>query len=223
MPIKAVIFDFDGLILDTETAEYEAWRELYAEHDLELPISLWASNIGGYTYEHFHPYEYLMENAKENLEEAHIHVEKTRRHLDKVLAASVRDGIANALEYAKEAGLKIGLASSSDQEWVLGHLERLNLRNWFEVICCGDMVERIKPDPALYTLALERLTLMPGEAFALEDSAKGVAAAKAAGLYCVAVTNPVSLHLDLSAADLVLGSLADITFAELLRSIEETR
>lgn len=127
-------------------------------------------------------------------------------------------GFAEGLP-APQAGLKLAVASSSTHEWVSGRLARLGLLDSFDTVCARDDVQRTKPDPELYRLALERLCAQPHEAFAIEDSAHGVAAAKAAGLRCVAVPNSLTAHTLLDHADLRLGSLADLSLAELVSAL----
>jgi beta-phosphoglucomutase-like phosphatase (HAD superfamily) len=108
------------------------------------------------------------------------------------------------------------VASSSSVGWVDGHLRRLGLRDAFAVVRCAGDVPRVKPDPALYLSVLEATGIPAAEALALEDSPNGVLAAKRAGLACVAVPNPLTARLDLGAADLRLGSLAELPLSELL-------
>ena len=107
-------------------------------------------------------------------------------------------------------------SSSSKLDWVGWHLERLELRQFFDVVHTGDDVERTKPDPALYHLALQSLGLAADQAIVLEDSPNGVTAAQRAGIFAVAVPNPLTARLDLTHADLKLNSLAEITLDELL-------
>ena len=120
------------------------------------------------------------------------------------------------MDEARRLGLGLGVASSSDRRWVEGHLERLGLHAHFDVIRCADDVPRVKPDPALYRAVLDAMGVRPEEAVALEDSPNGVLAAKRAGLACVAVPNPLTARLDLSAADLRVASLAELSLPELL-------
>jgi len=124
----------------------------------------------------------------------------------------VREYIAEA----RRLGLTLGVASSSSVGWVDGHLRRLGLREAFAVVRCAGDVPRVKPDPALYLAVLDATGIAAGEAVALEDSPNGVLAAKRAGLACVAVPNPLTARLDLSAADLRLGSLDELSLSALL-------
>jgi len=207
-------------ILDTETASYECWRETYEEQGHVLSIEMWSANVGGYGYHVFHPFETLEKLTGRTHGWEDIHARRKQRYHDRVHAMDCLPGIRDAIAHAREAGLKTAIASSSESGIVRGHLKRLGLLQYFDVISCGDQVEAIKPDPAVYLAALERLEVPAAEAFAIEDSATGIAAAKAAGVYCIAVPNSITGTMDLSHADRLLPSLAAVPFHQLMR---ETR
>ncbi|MBI3119006.1 MAG: HAD-IA family hydrolase [Candidatus Hydrogenedentes bacterium] len=217
--MDAVIFDFDGLILDTETASYECWRETYAEHGLDLTLEQWAANIGGNGYHEFHPFETLERACTHVVDWETVHARRRARYHERVHQLECIPGVRGAIVEARKLGLKTAVASSSDCNWVHGHLKRLQLFSAFDAVRCGDQVHAIKPDPAVYQAALTALNLPPSRAFALEDSAKGVAAAKAAGLYCIAVANPVTRNLDLSQADRLVDSLREVSIRVLLEDM----
>ena len=119
-------------------------------------------------------------------------------------------------------GLKLGIASSSDREWVMVHLTRLGLAPYFDVVHTADDVERTKPDPALYILALSSLGLKPEEAIVFEDSPNGVTAAKSAGIFVVAIPNPLTSQLSLDHADLKLDTLADLSVNEIISRVDHS-
>ena len=129
----------------------------------------------------------------------------------------VRPGVRDYLDAARRLGLGLAVASSSSRRWVAGHLERLGLADRFDVLCCAEDVTRVKPHPDLYVAALKALGAASVAAIALEDSPNGVLAAKRAGLFCVAVPNPLTAKLDLSAADIRLASLDELPLPALLR------
>lgn len=139
-----------------------------------------------------------------------------------VLAQKLLPGVVEHLEAAKSIGLKLGVASSSTRDWVRGHLARLGILERFDCLRCRDDVANAKPDPDLYIAVLECLGVLASEAIAVEDSPNGVMAAKRAGLRCVAIPNSITARLDLGQADVLLGSLADVTLAELLRRVAAT-
>ncbi len=220
--MEAVIFDFDGLILDTESTLFAAWQRTYAEFGVELPLSLWTANIGGYSYEAFHPMDHLERLTGQTLDRDTINQRRREWYWGQVYVQDVMPGVRAAVDAAAEMGLKLGVASSSDRKWVTGHLERLDLLDRFDALVCGDEVARVKPDPELYRTALDTLGVPAARCFAVEDSPKGVAAAKGACLYCVAVPNPVTETLDLGACDWRLESLDAVPFGRLVKQIEET-
>jgi HAD superfamily hydrolase (TIGR01509 family) len=212
--VKLVVFDFDGLILDTEAPVYDAWQEIYGEHGVSLAFEKWAQCIG--TADVFDPCVDL-ETALGRALDATALRGRHRVRTDALIAAqSVLPGVREYVDEAQRLGLRLGVASSSSRRWVEGHLERLELRGRFEVIRCADDVPQVKPDPALYRAVLEATGVRSEDAVALEDSPNGVLAAKRAGLACVAVPNPLTARLDLSAADLRLTSLAELSLPELL-------
>jgi HAD superfamily hydrolase (TIGR01509 family) len=217
--LKALIFDFDGLILDTETAEVDVWREIYAEYGLEFPILKWVEIVGGSGAVHFDAAEYLCERAGGlDIDELNSRYDKAR--LERIGQQEVLPGVVVILDEAREAGLKLGIASSSPLSWVEGHLRRLGLFERFEVVCTRDDVEITKPDPELFKLAAERLGVGADEVIVLEDSLNGVLAAKEANMFVVAVPNQVTAHTDLSGADVVLGSLAQTSVNKLTARLE---
>jgi HAD superfamily hydrolase (TIGR01509 family) len=219
MMIKALIFDFDGLILETEQPLYQSWQELYWANGLELPFEKWALNIGT-SEEPFDPNAALESLPGWNLEKNQELSRRLERELELIQSQPPRPGVLDYLKDARRLGLKVGLASSSSCNWVTGHLERLGLRQYFDCIQARDDVELTKPDPELFQNAVEILGAKPEEAIAFEDSPNGILAAKRAGLHCVAVPNVLTRHLDTSLADLVIGSLAEMPLEELVRKIE---
>jgi HAD superfamily hydrolase (TIGR01509 family) len=212
--VKLIVFDFDGLILDTEVPVYDAWQELYGEHGHELPLETWAQCIG--TADTFDPCADLSHRVGIPLDAAALR-RRHRARTDVLIAAQrVLPGVIEVLEEARALGLTLAVASSSSRSWVEGHLERLGLIDRFQAIRCAGDVPRVKPDPALYRAVLEATGIPAADAVALEDSPNGVLAAKRAGLACVAVPNALTARLDLGAADLRLTSLAEVPLPTLL-------
>ena len=222
MPIKGIVFDFDGLILDTESPEFQAWQEVFAPYGIELPLSKWAAAIGS-SLQSFDPVIYLEETIGKTVDEEKIRTFHRQRSLELICKQQVLPGVVEYLDKAVEIGLRIGLASSSDRAWVIGHLTRLDLVHYFEVILTLEDVERIKPNPDLYLKAVERLDLMPDQAVAFEDAPNGILAAKRAGLYCVAVPNSLTRPLNFSAADLILESFCQMPLDKTLAIFNHER
>jgi len=137
-----------------------------------------------------------------------------------ILAQQLLPGILQHVDAAKSLGLKLGVASSSTRDWVRGHLDRLGILGRFDCVRCRDDVASAKPAPDLYIAVLDCLGVSPAEALALEDSPNGVIAAKRTGMRCVAIPNSITAQLDLSAADIVLPSLSEVTLPELLQRLD---
>jgi HAD superfamily hydrolase (TIGR01509 family) len=218
--IRAIVFDFDGLILDTEEPVYRSWLEVYKAHGEELPFERWVQIVGS-TTSGFHPQQHLEERLGRPLPQEVLD-RRIGRRTEMILANTVLPGVVQHLDAARELGLRLGCASSSTQEWVRGHLARLGILDRFECIKCRDDVAQAKPEPDLYLAVLDCLGVGAAEAIAIEDSPNGVAAAKRAGLKCVAIPNSITARLDLSQADLLLNSLADVSLAELLERLTAT-
>ncbi len=217
-PFRAIVFDFDGLIVDTEQPIYEAYCTIFTELGATLPLSVWQDVIGqgaGTDAAFIH----LEDTLGREVDREAIRAEARAMRRDVTLTLPPRDGAAELIAQAKEAGLTLAVASSSTFAWVNGHLDRLGLLPSFDAVCTRDDVERTKPDPAVYRLALDRLGVAPHEAFAIEDSPHGVTAAKAAGLRCVAAPNPLTANMDLRHADHLLPSLADASLADVVAGL----
>jgi len=215
--IRAIVFDFDGLILDTEEPVYRSWVEVYQAHGEELPFERWVQIVGS-TTAGFHPQHHLEERlgrplAKEVLDR------RIGRRTEMILAREALPGVVRLIREARAMSLKLGVASSSTSDWVRGHLARLSILESFDCVRCRDDVPNAKPEPDLYLAVLECLGVRASEAIAIEDSPNGVLAAKRAGLRCVAIPNSITARLDLGQADLLLGSLDEVTLAELLEKL----
>jgi HAD superfamily hydrolase (TIGR01509 family) len=215
--IGAVVFDFDGLILDTEEPVYRSWVEVYEAHGEELPFERWVEIVGSTTIG-FHPQHYLEERLGRPLPKEVLE-RRIGRRTELVLAKQLLPGVVQRIDEATALGLKLGVASSSTADWVRGHLARLGILARFDCLSCRDDVANVKPEPDLYVAVLACLGVQPSDAIAIEDSPNGVSAAKRAGMRCVAIPNSITARLDLSHADLILGSLADVTLPDLLRKL----
>ena len=219
--IRALLFDFDGLLVDTETPRYQAWRELYAEHGHEIPLERWREEVG--TIGAFDPLAYLVDLGA--VFDRDSVTERRRRRRDELCAAQeLAAGVASYLDEAEQRGLAKAIVTSGAREWVLGHLERLGAdARWDLIVTAEGDRERAKPTPTLYLEALAGLGIEADEAIAFEDSVNGVRAAKAAGVFVVAVPNSVTREFDLSEADLVAESLAELPLDDLLERVEAAR
>jgi HAD superfamily hydrolase (TIGR01509 family) len=213
--IRAFLFDFDGLILDTEVPSRAAWQHVYREHGHELPLGRWSEAIG--TRGGFEPIEHLEELVGAPVERERIDARRRAHELSLIEAEELRPGIAEYLAEAERRGLKRAIVSSSSRAWIDLHLARLEQDvGWDAIVAAGHDKTRAKPRPDLYLEALDVLGVAAAEAVAFEDSPHGVSAAHAAGIFCVAVPNAATSGLGLDEADLVLSSLAELPPVELL-------
>jgi HAD superfamily hydrolase (TIGR01509 family) len=216
VPVRAFLFDFDGLILDTETASRAGWEWLYREHGHELPPEKWALMVG--TVDGWDIWGNLEKLVGEPLDHAAWNEKRYAHELSVLEAEELRPGIAEYLEAAERLGLKRAIVSSATRKWIDMHLERLERAyGWDEIVTADFDTERAKPRPTLYLEALDKLGVAAGEAVAFEDSPNGARAAKAAGIYVVGIPNEVTKDLGLAdTVDLMLDSLADLPPDKLL-------
>ena len=215
--IDAVVFDFDGLLVDTEWSIYEMAATTFAEFDIDLAVPVWAT-IVGLAGESDWWGQLCAANGWD------IDRDEWWRRYDS-LDRTFRDhlpalpGVVDLLDGLEAAGVARGIASSSSREWIDGHLERLGLRDRFATVAGVDRTGVGKPAPDVYLLACADLGADPARSVAVEDSGHGIAAAKAAGLFCVAVPSRITRHTDLSAADLIVASLAELRLTDLGRLV----
>jgi HAD superfamily hydrolase (TIGR01509 family) len=220
--IKALIFDFDGLILDTETPEVDVWTEIYAEYGFKFPFDDWVKTVGGYGISNFDAAVHLHEITGDSLDVTALRLRHRERSMERVLATPVREGVTDYLADAKRLGLGLAVASSSSHEWVDSHLARLGLIRQFDRIFCSDDIApgRTKPNPDIFLLAVEQLKVPKEVAVIFEDSPNGVEAAKRAGIFVVAVPNPLTARLKIEGADLTLSSFSDLSLPALLDKVK---
>lgn len=215
--IKALIFDFDGLIIDTETPEYDSWSEVFSSYGIELDRRVWEGSIGGAGLDLYR----LLEELSGKLPEPEVVRRRARqRYLERVERNPILPGVVDYINAAKKMGLRMAVASSSRSGWASGHLESRKLLHNFEFILSAADVSNVKPDPELYETAVQRLGVGGHEALALEDSFNGLVSAKAAGLHCVVVPSPMTRHMNFAKADLRLDSLANMTLDKLLQELQ---
>ena len=209
--IRAAVFDFDGLILDTETPLIDAYAEVYAIHGRPFERAAFLRSVGhaDYAFEPWHGFGPEFDRAA-------LEIERRSRKDALMLRQTILPGIVPLLDAARESGIRVGLASNSGHEWVEGHLARLELLDRFEFIACRGDTPSPKPEPDLYKLVLNRFGLRGHEAIAFEDSHTGALAAKRAGLWVVAAPNPSTAHHDFGHVHRRVNSLAEVTLDELI-------
>jgi len=213
---RAVIFDFDGLMLDTETVEYQTWQEAFAKFDINLPIEVWGQAIGRGFSDAFDPFVYLEEQLGHTVDREAITAERSVRDRELLTGRPLLPGVETYIQDARAMGLRIAVASSSPNSWVSTHLSSFGLLEKFDAICTADDVERTKPYPDVFLAALTALGVQAEEAIVLEDSPNGVLAAKRAGIYVVAVPNEVTRHLAFDDPDHRMTALTELPLRDIL-------
>ncbi|MFC0273266.1 HAD family hydrolase [Metabacillus herbersteinensis] len=215
--MKAVIFDFDGLIIDTEFALYEAFCELLKIDPSELPINEYGFYIGTDSSD---LYDFILSKANISMTHEEIIEKSSVLHKEKLKYPIARDGVEDYLKEAKSKGLKIGLASSSDRKWVTHFLSELDLLEYFDVIQTRDDVEKVKPDPTLYRNVITHFGIKPSEAIAFEDSVNGSKAAIGAGINCVIVPNKITVNLEFENFHMRINSMKEKELSKVIEIIE---
>ena len=217
--IKALLFDFDGTLVDTESVEFRAWEQTFLEHDVKLALERYGVGVG--TLEGFSPLDELELLLGRTIDREGVNAQRVALELELLAAEVLRPGVHEYLEDARELGLKVAIVSSASDDWIEGNLVRLERSHGWEcIVAANGDVARAKPAPTLYLEALERLGVAAHEAIAFEDSANGALAAQRAGIFCVAVPNPITAHLDVQ-GDLNLSSFEELPLARLLEVVQE--
>jgi HAD superfamily hydrolase (TIGR01509 family) len=214
LDLQAVIFDFDGLIVDTEKPGFDSWNEIYAEFGQKLTLLDWTKAtgyVGG-----FDPALHLESLLGRKLDWTQLSPRREARNWELTLRQPVLPGIKELMLAAKQAGARIGVASNSGFGWVNDGLERLGLRGLVETIVTRDMVINPKPAADVYLRAAQTLHVDLASSVALEDSEPGSRAAKAAGMRVIAIPNQFSQNQDLSVADLVVPSASALSLERLI-------
>ncbi|HWB61255.1 MAG TPA: HAD-IA family hydrolase [Chthoniobacteraceae bacterium] len=204
--IRAVIFDFDGTILDTETPIYKAWSRTYEQHGQQLTIEEYSAAIGT-DYSVFDPRGTLEQRIGRKLDWATLDTERRNYHLELVVANEILPGVSNLMAEVKARGLRCAVASSSTTDWVESHLQRLGLRQYVDLIVCADPPRRPKPATDVYDHVLAELKIAAAEAVAIEDSPNGATAALRAGIACIGVPNTMTSLFDFPAGIKRVSSL----------------
>jgi HAD superfamily hydrolase (TIGR01509 family) len=218
MVIRALVLDFDGLVIDSEQTALRSWQELYDAFGAQLPLPAWLTLIGT-ADPLFDVRGELERQAGRPLDWERLGPERRARECELARRLPPMRGVLDLLAQADDLGLPLGIASSSSREWVEGHLERLGILERFSAVLTRDDVRRTKPDPELYSAAVAALDVEPSAALAFEDSPNGVRAASAAGLSVIAVPSALVRHLPFEGAAVVLESLADLPLEAMIRRL----
>lgn len=206
--IRAVIFDMDGVLVDSEPFHHRAYNAIFARYGVRIGKEeysrVWTN--GGIPLARAVKQYRIPED-----------VETVKRRKDRVYLQFVekemklRPGALSFLKRLKKGGFPLALATASRKSSVRKILRRFKLQKYFDVVLCSEDVKRNKPAPDLYLKASERLGIPPGQCLVIEDALKGLLSAKAAGCVCIMVPNRYSRGADFSRADLVVNSFSRIT------------
>lgn len=221
MPYKAIIFDYDGTIVDTERVVYACWREVFREHRQDLPLSEWAEVVGAAS-DAVDPFEMLESKLGRAVDREALDEFRRRMQEEMLAREPLRPGIENLVLEGKRRGVRLGVASNSPEIWVRRGLLSFNIADHFEAVCTPDDGVSPKPSPALYLLAAERLGVPPAQAIAIEDSPHGAAAALAAGLVCVVVPGELTQEHTFPPGCIRLQSLEGIGVDRLIELVRES-
>ena len=213
----AVVLDFDGLIVDTETPIFEAWLAAYRRRGQPLGLEEWQHALG--THGGFDPLEHLDALLGGTLDREAVLAEVKEATAAGCEGRPLLPGVLPLLRDARALGLGRAVASSSSCGWVDGWLRRHGIRELLDVVVARDDVRKVKPDPELFLLAASRLGVDPASCVVFEDSPNGMRAALAAGMRCVAVPNALTRPLARPAVDLVLESLAERPLAGIVEAL----
>jgi HAD superfamily hydrolase (TIGR01509 family) len=213
--LAAVIFDFDGIVLDSETPEYESHRRIYERHGVTLTVDEWCGVIG--TWSEGHDEQWFRRLCERALDapERDAYFEERRRLFEEIVPADPMRGVRELLTVLRDAHVPAAIASSAPARWVVGAVERLGIGPLFAAVVTGDQVTYRKPAPDVYLTAALRLGADPRQSVAIEDSSTGIAAAKAAGMRTVAIPHWLTERHDLSGADLLVEHAGLLTLDRL--------
>lgn len=204
---RGIIFDFDGVLVDTEWAIYQSWVQLYAREGQEISIATYSPCLGA-GYSHWNPAEHL-EKLTGKKYDWDVETPARQAVLEADLARSgLMDGAAELLDWCAGQGIGLTVASSSSRRWVQGWLERLGIYHRFAGVFTRTDGYPVKPNPALFEAAQQCLGLGKAECLIIEDSENGTIAAQNAGIPCVAIPNRMTENSDFSRAAYRCASLA---------------
>ena len=215
-PLRAVIFDFDGLIIDTESAGYLTWKEIFNTHGHHLPVERYAQVIGTDFNTAYDPRRDLEQLTERSYDWTLMEEQRKVRERELHTHMQVLPGVVERLREADTLGLRTAVASSSPRSWVEPWLEQLELRQHFHHVTTVDDTGKVKPDPSLFLHAAENLGVAANEVIIFEDSLNGLLAATAAGMRCIVVPGPMTRHLAFEGAYRRMDSLADLALADLI-------
>jgi HAD superfamily hydrolase (TIGR01509 family) len=208
MAFSAVLFDFDGVLVDTEWAIYQSWKRAFEAHGQHLPLEIYTRCIGS-DFATWSPKTHLEELTGLAFDWHDLDARRQEEIMKDLAHEGPMHGVADLLETLSKKKFPSVVVSSSSHRWVDGWLEKLGLAGYFQTTVCRGDAPRIKPAPDLFLEAANRLALPPADCLVIEDSLNGLKAAKSAGMSVWVVPNRVTSCLDFSPADRKFRSLAE--------------
>lgn len=209
--MKTIIFDMDGVIVDSEYTYLESKTQILKDADREKPLSYQYQFMGT-------TYEFMWQEMKDELalpEDISFYISEMNRIREEMIQ---RDGV-RAIKHAQavikqlaEEGYELAVASSSPKAEIIRNLTELGIIEYFKQLVSGEEVERSKPNPDVFLRAAELMGAEPANCLVIEDTRNGALAAKAAGMYCVGFENPDYPAQDLSMTDVKVTDLSKINF-----------
>lgn len=209
--MRAVIFDMDGVLIDSEPLYYEVEHGIYKELGIQVDEEVYAKYVGRSAYTMFSDLkaEFHFTDDIEDL------VQKTREGIERIITIpgklKLMEGVIPLLQSCREYGFKTAIASSSHYEMIHKVVDRMQMGAYFDTLVSGDFVEKGKPNPDIFLYAAKKLGIDPKECTVIEDSANGVEGAKKAGMKCIGFQSPSTPKQDLSKADYIVSSMKEIT------------
>lgn len=217
--LKALLIDFDGLVIDSESVWYDLYHEvLLRDYDYDLSIKDFLVCVGASSFELF---EFLSQNISEEVDIEKLKEETTKKFIEESKEIEIMPGVREIIEQAKKLGLKTCIASSASRPKPEYHLTRFELINQIDEMSTGDLSERLKPAPDIYIKATELLNLEPSECLALEDSKNGLISATAAGIKCIIIPNRITELSEFSGYYKKYYSLNEINLEEIIEEFNE--
>lgn len=207
---KAVLFDFDGIIIDSEWPIYQTWKQVFAHEGHILKLETYVQCIGS-DFDTWSPEKHLESLTGKSYDWQTINSKRQVTLEADLQDAQTLPGVRELIAKIKADGKKIAIVSSSSHRWVDTWLEKLDLiKDMDQVVCKGD-APHIKPAPDLYLEAVKRFNIHASKCLVLEDSLNGVKAAKAAHCPAIAIPSRLTNCLDFSTADAEIQSLKLLT------------
>jgi beta-phosphoglucomutase family hydrolase len=208
--IRALIFDMDGVIVDSEPLHLLAYQEYFRTHNLEYTAEHNSEFLG--TKDVWMAQVLIDRHKLPETPQGMVKAKETILMRLLTEEAKPRPGLHDILTKAKLAELPMGIASSATLPTINLVVDRLNIREYFQTLTSGDEVQNGKPAPDVFLLAAKRVGVDPRHCLVIEDTLNGIKAAKSAGMICIAIPCAETMHQDHSLADVRLQSLEQVNF-----------